>query len=167
MKNSPLSYLPSLLLVLIFTTQGFSQGNTKPLDDTSSVDAIISAMYEVISGPSGKRDWVRMRNLYLPSVEMVAVTKQKGNVIVVKKIPIEEYITKIGPNLEKLFFFEEEVSRETLESPNLVQVSSKYNIFVGEDKKKLKSGTNAVTLVFIENRWFISSLAWEEDNNIN
>jgi hypothetical protein len=108
-----------------------------------------------------------MRNLYLPSVEMIAVTKQKDNSIVVKKIPLEEYITKIGPNLEKLYFFEEEFSRETIRRPNLVQVSSKYNIFIGEDKKKIKSGTNAITLVFLENRWFISSLAWEEDDNIN
>jgi hypothetical protein len=35
--------------------------------DVKSMDAIIAALYEVISGPAGQqRDWDRMRNLFVP-----------------------------------------------------------------------------------------------------
>ncbi len=35
--------------------------------DVESVDAILKALYDVISGPAGqKRDWDRFRSLFLP-----------------------------------------------------------------------------------------------------
>ncbi|MGH9463690.1 MAG: hypothetical protein ACRD1X_21010 [Vicinamibacteria bacterium] len=33
--------------------------------DVGSIDAIIGALYDVISGPAGDRDWDRMRSLFL------------------------------------------------------------------------------------------------------
>ena len=36
-------------------------------DDVKSVDAIVAALYDVISGPAGKpRDWDRFRSLFAP-----------------------------------------------------------------------------------------------------
>ena len=35
--------------------------------DVSSIDAIVAALYDVISGPAGeKRDWARFRSLFAP-----------------------------------------------------------------------------------------------------
>ena len=40
--------------------------------DVNSVDAIITALYSVISGPKGQpRDWDRMRSLFLPSARLI------------------------------------------------------------------------------------------------
>ena len=40
--------------------------------DVSSIDAIISALYHVISGPAGvKRDWDRFRSLHLPEARLI------------------------------------------------------------------------------------------------
>ena len=36
-------------------------------EDVASMDAILAALYDVISGPAGKkRDWNRMRSLFIP-----------------------------------------------------------------------------------------------------
>src|SRR6478609_3906954 len=40
--------------------------------DVKSMDAIIAALYEVISGPAGQqRDWDRMRNLFVPGARLI------------------------------------------------------------------------------------------------
>ena len=40
--------------------------------DVASLDSIIAALYDVISGPAGKkRDWDRMRSLFAPGARMI------------------------------------------------------------------------------------------------
>ena len=40
--------------------------------DVSSVDSIIAAVYDVISGPAGKkRDWDRMKSLFIPGARLI------------------------------------------------------------------------------------------------
>ena len=59
------------------TTMNESQSNetTAPAAnpaDVSSIDAIIAAVYDVISGPAGKkRDWDRMRSLFMPGARLI------------------------------------------------------------------------------------------------
>ena len=41
--------------------------------DVASVDAIITALYDVISGPAGgKRDWDRFRSLFIPEARLIS-----------------------------------------------------------------------------------------------
>src|SRR4051794_731744 len=40
--------------------------------DVASIDSIIAAVYDVISGPAGqKRDWERMRSLFVPGARLM------------------------------------------------------------------------------------------------
>ena len=49
--------------------------NTNPAD-VAALDAIITAAYDVISGPSGKkRDWDRERALYYPGARLIPTAK--------------------------------------------------------------------------------------------
>src|SRR5687767_2657424 len=42
--------------------------------DVASVDAIVKALYDVISGPAGQaRDWDRMRSLFHPDARLIPV----------------------------------------------------------------------------------------------
>src|SRR5262245_49828004 len=41
-------------------------------DDVASIDSILAALYDVISGPKGQaRDWDRMRSLFVPSARLM------------------------------------------------------------------------------------------------
>src|SRR5262249_30684987 len=44
-------------------------------EDVKSIDSILSALYGVISGPVGERDWNRFRSLFLPQARLTAATK--------------------------------------------------------------------------------------------
>ena len=47
--------------------------------DVESIDAIITATYDVISGPAGKkRDWDRMRSLFFPGSRLIPTAKEAG-----------------------------------------------------------------------------------------
>ena len=41
------------------------------------MDAVIAALYDVISGPAGKkRDWNRMRSLFIPEGRLIATARR-------------------------------------------------------------------------------------------
>jgi len=44
-------------------------------DDVKSIDAIMHAAYDSISGPAGARDWNRFRSLFLPQARFTQVGK--------------------------------------------------------------------------------------------
>src|SRR5437868_12309613 len=44
--------------------------------DVASMDSIVAALYDVISGPAGKRDWDRMRSLFVPYGRLIPVGKR-------------------------------------------------------------------------------------------
>src|SRR5215470_14405094 len=44
-------------------------------DDVKSIDAILRAAYDSISGPAGTRDWDRFRSLFLPQARFTQVGK--------------------------------------------------------------------------------------------
>src|SRR5882757_7954421 len=47
--------------------------------DVASIDSIIAAVYDVISGPAGKkRDWDRMRSLFVPGARLIPTGPRKA-----------------------------------------------------------------------------------------
>ena len=53
--------------------------NSANLTDVGSIDAIIAAAYDVISGPAGKRrDWDRMRSLLTPGARLIPTARDAG-----------------------------------------------------------------------------------------
>src|SRR5712672_1932165 len=47
-------------------------------DDTKSLDSILRAIYDVISGPAGDRDWNRFRALFVPEARLTSNTRRDG-----------------------------------------------------------------------------------------
>jgi hypothetical protein len=80
--------------------------------DVTSVEGILRAMYEVISGPAGQaRDWERFRSLYLPEARLMPVvaTAEKPHVRVLSP---EDYIRRVEPIFAREDFWERETGRE-------------------------------------------------------
>jgi hypothetical protein len=79
--------------------------------DVGSLDAIIAALYDVISGPAGqRRDWDRMRTLFVPGARLIP-TGRRADTAAIRMMTVDEYITGIGPQLEKSGFFERHHAR--------------------------------------------------------
>src|SRR5262245_18200215 len=46
-------------------------------EDVKSLDAIVAAIYDVISGPAGQRDWNRFNSLFAKEARLIAVRTPK------------------------------------------------------------------------------------------
>src|SRR5438067_8792076 len=99
--------------------------------DVGSVDAIIAAAYDVISGRAGEpRDWDRLRSLFATGARMIPTSKEAGVSTPDEKIPecldLEGYIVRVAPHFEKNGFFETEISRRTEQFGQIVHAFSTY-----------------------------------------
>src|SRR5260370_30562374 len=75
--------------------------------DVNSVDAIISAVYNVISGPRGQsRDWDRMRSLFLPDARLIPARAAKDTPHTdAVLLSIDDYIPPTSVTMTSSAFF--------------------------------------------------------------
>lgn len=137
--------------------------------DVSSVDALVAALYDVISGPAGqKREWDRMRSLFVPGAKMMPIVPEKNGGFAVRQLSVEDYVTRAGLRLESEGFFEREIARRTERFGNLVHVFSTYESrHKPEDKAPFARGINSLQLMYDGKRWWILSIAWESERPDN
>ena len=168
--------MQKLLFGLVLTLWLGGINATNPSDsipvqqkDVESVDAIIASLYGVISGPSGeKRNWDRMRTLFIPEAKLIATGKKPDGTFGKRVMSVEDYISSSGPFLEKEGFFERELSRKTDQYGNIVHVFSTYDSKKkAEDEKPFMRGINSIQLWNDGKRWWIISVFWQSETNDN
>jgi hypothetical protein len=137
-------------------------------EDVESVDAILNAVYDVISGPAGEaRDWDRMRSLFLPEARLIpSGPAQDGSTRYLIWSP-EEYISAAGGQLEANGFFEREAFRIEERFGNIAHVFSTYESFRTEDEMETGSyfvrGINSFQLLFDGERWWVVQVYWQSE----
>jgi len=167
-------FLLSFFVVLTFVFNAAAQPTvTKEANpaDVSSIDAIMKAVYDVISGDAGqKRDWDRFRTLFHKDARMIPTTGKNPNtgLIAARVLPPEEYITRSSPFMEKEGFFEREIARRTDIYGNIAQVFSTYESFhKKEDKKPFARGINSFQLLNDGKRWWVVTIYWQGETPEN
>ena len=61
--------------------------------DVATMDAIVAALYDVISGPAGqKRNWDRFRSLFVPGARLIPTGRRPTGEVVSRVRTPEEYI---------------------------------------------------------------------------
>ncbi len=156
-----------LLCLTLAASMAFAQDKAKP-EDVKSVDAIVAALYDVISGPAGKdRDWDRMRSLFAPDAVMSVVATRAGNGIR-RALSVEDYIKSSGPFLKERGFYEKEVSRKFEQFGGIAHVFSTYESkWKPEDAKPFERGINSIQLWNDGKRWWIQTVMWQGENAAN
>lgn len=134
--------------------------------DVSSIDDIIGSLYSVISGPAGqKRDWDRMKSLFMPDGRLTATSRRPNGTVGHGSMTVQGYIDRSGPYLEKEGFFEKEISRSTHRFGDIAQVFSTYaSRHLPEDKEPFERGINSIQLYSDGKRWWIVSVLWEGES---
>lgn len=126
-------------------------------EDVESIDGIINAFYEVLSGAKGvPRQWTRDAALYLPQAHFFQV--RRDATIRVETKP--EYIARVDSWLTENGFFEYEVAREMQQYGNVAHVLSTYESRHEIDGPVIGGGKNSIQLVYDGTRWWITSAAW-------
>ena len=137
--------------------------------DVGSMDGILTALYDVISGPAGeKRNWDRMRTLFIPEARLIPTNRRADGSTGRRVMNVEEYINSSGPFLEKNGFFEKEISRKVDQYGGIVQVFSTYEAKrTLADEKPFMRGINSIQLWFDGNRWWVVTIFWQSETPEN
>lgn len=151
----------SLILFFLSASLGHAQIIQ---DDTSSVDKMITALYDVISGPAGQRNWDRMKNLFTKDAQMGAVFKNQEGVITYRSFSPDDYIKNNDPYFLKNASIEKELYRTNQTFGQLVHVFTTYEFESGDEKAR---GINSLQLIYTNQRWYITSIIWQEETPDN
>jgi hypothetical protein len=137
--------------------------------DVATMDAIVAALYDVISGPAGqKRNWDRFRSLFAPGARLIPTGRRPTGEVVSRVRTPEEYITGSSPLLEQNGFFERQVSLRVERFGNIAHIFSTYESrHKVEDEKPFARGINSIQLMNDGKRWWIVTVFWlaEDDKN--
>ena len=127
--------------------------------DVSSIEAILHASYEVISGPAGQpRDWDRFLSLFVPGARLMPVVS--GENPRVRVLTPEDYVRRVEPIFVTESFWERETSREVETIGRIAHVLSHYESLHDPDGPPFEHGTNSIQLFNDGVRWWIVSIMW-------
>jgi len=175
-SSSPPIRTPGLFLpVLILFLGGFSgpvsaqgtEGHPPPPDpaDVESVDAIMAAVYDVISGGAGEaRDWDRWRSLFIPEARLIALGVNPEGETTYRVMTPEDYVQQAGASLERSGFFETEIGRTQEEFGPVVHLFSAYESKrAPTDPEPFARGINSFQLMNDGNRWWVVTVYWTSE----
>lgn len=137
-------------------------------EDVSSPEALVLADYESISGGIGvPRQWGRDLSLFDPHAYFVAMSKDPNTGAVTKRsFSPQEYADQSEARLVKEGMTERELGHRTHRFGNVATVFSAY-----ESKSALTGkssrGVNVYQTYFDGKRWWILSIAWDEERPDN
>jgi hypothetical protein len=116
--------------------------------DGDSIDSVMKAVYDVISGPAGARDWARFKALFADGARLIPVrnTPQGGAPAVMTP---DDYAQKAGANFEKNAFYESEVARRVETFGNIAHAFSTYESRHAPGESRLRAGS----IVFSSRKW--------------
>lgn len=137
-------------------------------EDVGTIDGIMKAYYEVISGPAGQpRQWSRDRTLYIPDIRFVPMSEDKSGKPRAQIVSHQQFVDASNPMLVKEGFYESEIHRATERFGNIAHVFSTYESRQKADGPVIARGINSVELFWDGKRWWIASAIWDDERPDN
>jgi hypothetical protein len=131
--------------------------------DVQSLDAIVAAIYDVISGPPGARDWNRFNSLFAADARLIAVRAPKeGKPTLVVMTP-KDYADKAGSYFLEHGFFEHELSRKTDSFGAMTHIYTTYESREIKDGKPIDRGINSMEFFNDGQRWWCVEIYWDAE----
>lgn len=151
-------------LAVFFCASLFSQTNDeKYAADVQSIDAIIDAYYNVVSGASTD-PWQFDRDRYIHSKNAIITRLAEDGKSVSHALESEYIPLTLAPKED---FYEKELKRIVSNYGNLAQVWSAFEIRTDPEVASNVRGLNSIQLHFEKGRWFIDSWTCEMENTKN
>jgi hypothetical protein len=136
-------------------------------DDVKSIDGMLAALYSVISGPAGERDWNRFRSLFLPQARLTAATKRPDGTSRIRPMSVEDYAKGAGDYFAQHGFFESAIVNRIQTFGNVSQVFSSYESRHAAGEAPFARGINSIQMLYDGSRWWIVSILWDEERGDN
>ena len=131
--------------------------------DVNSIEGIVRAYYEVISGPPGApRQWRRDSTLYMPAATFVAMDVKHGTPVASVMTP-EEFRQRTNASFVKNGFFETEIGSRIERFGNVAQVRSAYETRRVYGGPVTGRGVNYLMVYWDGRRWWIAGAVWDDE----
>ena len=133
--------------------------------DTVTIDALIRAMYEVISGPKGApRQWSRDRTLYWPGTRFMWTERDEAGAPRLIDVDHQGAVDLLNKEMVDEGYFSREIHRVTQVFGSVGHVFSTYESRHALDGPVVGRGINNLQLVYDGHRWWITALSFEEES---
>ena len=168
MRNIKFSPIIFLVAFIIGNADLNAQSQTdKYSQDTKSIQHLLDAYYDCISGPIGqKRDFERLKHLFHPDALLMYSywnkEETKASTLIFKSL--DAYIEKLD-YLDKKGFYEHEISNTIDEFGSISQVFSTYTFRVEDKSVAPKTGITSYQILFDGLRYWIVSMFWTFESN--
>jgi hypothetical protein len=136
-------------------------GPARPAD-TDSVDSVVRALYDVISGPQGPRDWARFKVLFAEGGRLIAIRIVNGAPTPVIMTP-DEFAERSGANAAKAGFYESPIAQRVEMFGNIAHVFSTYESRRAPGEKPFARGINSFQLVHSGGSWRVMTILWDSE----
>ena len=137
-------------------------------EDVASIDGIMKAFYEVISGPAGQpRQWSRDRSLYISDVRFVSMSEDKAGHPKANVVSHQQFVDASNASLVKDGFYESEIHRATEKFGNIAHVLSTYESREKAGGPVIARGINSMELFYDGKRWWVASVIWDDERPNN
>lgn len=136
-------------------------------DDVKSIDAIVRAAYDSISGPAGARDWNRFRSLFLPQARFTEVGKGQDGGTFVISWGVDEFVRDAGAAFAKEGFYENGIVNKPDTYGGMTQVLSSYESRHAPGEKPFARGVNSFQVLNDGKRFWIVSIFWDSERPDN
>jgi hypothetical protein len=129
--------------------------------DVSTLDGILHALYDVLSGPAKQpRDWERYRTLFIDGARLLVVVAVPGEKPHVRQLTLDDYIRRVEPIFAVEDFWERETTRQSETVGRVAHVLSRYESLRDPNGPAFEHGANSMQLFYDDSRWWVVSIMW-------
>jgi len=132
-------------------------------EDVSSIDGMVKAYYEVVSGPAEKdREWGRDATLYAPGIRFIIFAEGSDGKTAARSLSHQEFVNESDPAMKGKGFYEHEVHRITHRVGNVVHVMSTAEQQSEPGGPVKGQSIDSLEMYWDGTRWWIASAnIWE------
>ncbi|HEX8466658.1 MAG TPA: hypothetical protein VF620_02500 [Allosphingosinicella sp.] len=132
----------------------------------ATIDGLMKALYDSISGPPGGQDFELSRRIQHPDVRLVRTRLDESGKPVALSFSGDEYEANARALLADMAFYEVETGRRVVRFGNVAQVFSAYEARTAPDGGDLiKRGMNCAHLFDDGTRWWLMHMIWDDERD--
>lgn len=135
--------------------------------DTKTIESTIAALYNVISGPAGARDWERFHRLFIDEGHLIFSGKNAKGEAVSRVMSPRAYEKRAAEAFQKEGFYEHSVANHVDRFGSIAQVFSTYESRHEKDGAVFARGINSIQLMWDGERWWVVSVLWDSERKDN
>ena len=130
------------------------------------IGEVVDAMYAMISGPAGPRDWSTQDAVFHPDCRQIRTGVDEQGHPWRQSFSLAEYRANADALLAETDFFEVETGREIRVFGNIAHVWSAYEARTApDDAVPERRGINSIQLYKGEDGWKIIQMIWDNERD--